>query len=126
MNFTDTLIVLIVFTVNWFFFSFIILIHIKLCAKKKWKKNEEKYPYFKYPLYKKIFLIGLKGALNPVVVVSTFILNISEILFIIFAVWFMIAPNIIISYIIRVLSGIFVVSFLLKLGSYGICPPEFK
>lgn len=90
------------------------------------EKNEEKYPYFKYPLYKKIFLIGLKGALNPVVVVSTFILNISEILFIIFAVWFMIAPNIIISYIIRVLSGIFVVSFLLKLGSYGLCPPEFK
>ncbi len=38
MNSTDTLIVLIVFTVNWFFFSFIILIHIRLCAKKNGKK----------------------------------------------------------------------------------------
>ena len=87
VNFIDTIIILIICVVFWLAYSGILMVHIRLEAKKKWKENEENYPYFHYPFYKKIFLLGLKGCINRLVVISTFILNISLLILIGLSIW---------------------------------------
>lgn len=118
MSFVATLVITILFVSVWLFFSALIMLYIKFEAKKKWKKNVKLYPYFSYPFYKKIFLFGLKGALNPIVVIVTFILNVSVILLVTFGMWELISPNILVTYILRIIVGIYGVSFFSRLGCF--------
>ena len=86
------------------------------------EKNNKEYPYFHYPLLKKYFLLGLKGALNPIIVVLTFILHISAFLMIIGCILIVISPSLVISYFFRVSLGINGGSFLLRLFFYWAMP----
>ena len=66
--------------------------------------------------YKKIFLLGLKGCINRLVVISTFILNISLLILIGLSIWYLISPNIYLAYILRITVGVYGISILLKSG----------
>lgn len=125
VNFIDTLLVLIFFLMGWLIYTIPFLAYIRLEAKSKLNKNEEIYPYFHYPLFKKLFLLGLKGAVNTIVVVITFVFNISIMIFSIVSIWQLIAPNIYISYCCRALAGIYLVSLMLKLFFLWAFPPKF-
>lgn len=126
ISFIDTLISVIIFVLVWALYSCIIMFHIRYTAKKEYKKNEISFPYFHYPFYKKLFLLGLKGALNPVIVVFTFILNISTLLLLIFGIWQLILPNIYVSYIFRSIVMMYLIAFFAKLIFYLCVPPKFK
>ena len=99
VSFRDTLWVIIFSLVVWFFFTGIMILCIYSAASKKFDKNKEKYAFFTYPFYKKIFLLGLKGVLNPIVVIATFLTNIAVLSLLVTGLWNLISPNIIISYI---------------------------
>ena len=109
MNIFEEIIVLLMMVLFWLFISALIMGDIRYRAKKKWHKNEKKYPYFHYPFYKKLFLLGLNGALSKVVVVMKFLLNIT----------------VIISYILRALYGAFLVFCFLDVGFYLGFPINF-
>ncbi len=125
LNFVDTLCIVIFFPIVWGLFTGLLMIHIRLDAKKKWHKNEKMYPYFHYPFYKKIFLLGLNGAVNKLVVIATFIFNISIIILIIDGIWHLIAPNIITSNIFIADCVMYGISMFIKLGVYGLSPSRF-
>ena len=125
MDFLDTLIVLIILPIMWVLFTIPLMINIRYEARKKYRKNEKKYPYFHYPVYKKLFLLGLRGALNTSVVVMTFIFNISLVLCMVFGIWEIISGNLIISYCFRAVLGVYGISWFLKLALYLGCPLNF-
>ena len=125
MNVFEEIIVLLMIVLLWLFISALIMGDIRYRAKKKWHKNEKKYQYFHYPFYKKLFLLGLKGALSKVVVVMRFLLNITVILITILTVLYLALPLLIISYILRALYLVFVVFLLLDLGFYLGFPINF-
>ncbi len=125
MNIVEAIILIVFCPLIWIIVSCITMVHIRLEAKKKWNKNEKLYPYFHYPLYKKIFLLGLKGAINKLVVIATFVGHITMVLFMVFCIWELCANNIYVHYITRVLSGIFLIALLTKLGAYGLSPIKF-
>ncbi len=125
-SFIDTLLTIIICFLVWVAYSGIIMVHIRLEAKKKWKKNEEQFPYFHYPFYKKLFLLGLKGCINTSIVVVSFILNISVLLILCLGIWHLIVPNIYLSYCLRLVVGIYGVSFILKLILFLCMPLRFK
>ena len=114
MNVFEEIIVLLMIVLFWLFISALIMGDIRYQAKKKWHKNEKKYPYFHYPFYKKLFLLGLNGALSKVVVVMRFLLNITVILITVLTVLYLALPLLIISYILRALYLVFVVFFVIK------------
>ena len=118
MNVFEEIIVLLMIVLFWLFISALIMGDIRYQAKKKWHKNEKKYPYFHYPFYKKLFLLGLKGALSKVVVVMRFLLNITVILITVLTVLYLALPLLIISYILRALYGAFLVFWFLDVGFY--------
>lgn len=118
MSFLTTLLTIFLCALSWLFFSILFMVHIRVEAKKKWNKNVNSYSYFSYPIYKKIFLLGLKGALNPIVVVVSFILNLSIIILIALGIWNLISPNIYVLYALRVVVGIYGISFFLRLGCF--------
>lgn len=122
----DVLLGIILLSICWLIFSVLILLHIRAEAKKKWHKNEEIYPYFHYPFYKKIFLLGLKGAISFSNVIATFLFNISLIVLLVSGIWYLIAPNTILMFIYRIDCGVYLVAFLLKIGLYGFKPIKFK
>ena len=103
-------------------FTFLIMLHIHASAKRRWNKNYKAYPYFHYSLLKKIFLLGLKGALNPIIVVLTFILHISSIFMIVGCIWIVISPGLVISYFFRVSLGLNGVVVSLRLFFYCAMP----
>lgn len=121
----DTWIVIIIFIILWLFFSLTMMLHIRLCAKKKWNKNFNNYPYFSNPFYKKFFLLGLKGALQSIVVYLTFVCNISVPILLILGISYTIVPNLIISYCLRIIIAISGIALLLKMGVYGCMPVNF-
>lgn len=121
----NAFIVLIVIFILHSFISALMMIHIRLEAKKKWNKNVKSYPYFTYPIYKKIFLLGLKGALNKFIVILTFILNITIMLLIACCIWIAIEPNLVISYVHRVIVGVNWLAFLLRIFWYWAAPVNF-
>ena len=125
MNVFEEIIVLLMIVLFWLFISALIMRDIRYRAKKKWHKNEKKYPYFHYPFYKKLFLLGLNGALSKVVVVMRFLLNITVILITVLTVLYIALPLLIISYILRALYLVFVVFLLLDLGFYLGFPINF-
>lgn len=125
MNIFEEIIVLLMMVLFWLFISALIMGDIRYRAKKKWHKNEKKYQYFHYPFYKKLFLLGLKGALSKVVVVMRFLLNITVILITILTVLYLALPLLIISYILRALYLVFVVFLLLNVGLYFGFPINF-
>lgn len=92
------------------------MVHVRLEAKKKWNKNEKLYPYFNYSIFKKIFLLGLKGALNRFIVVLTFIAHIATLLMIVFCVLVCCLQNIALAYCFRVLCGVELFLMLSRLG----------
>ncbi len=125
INFIDTLIIVIVLSLVWLLYTWLIMFHIKYTAKKKLNKNKEAYSYFHYPFYKKLFLLGLKGCLSTSIVISTFILNISVLLLLSLGIWHLISPNIYLAYCLRIIVGIYGISFFLKLLLYLCIPPKF-
>ncbi len=122
----DAIIGLIAILIGHIIISAIMMAHIRICAKKKWNKNLKCYPYFTYPILKKIFLLGLKGALNKFIVVLTFILHITIMLLIACCIWIAVEPNIIISYIYRGILGVNWLVFLLRLFWYWAAPVNFQ
>ena len=70
-------------------------------TKRSWKKIKEEYPYFSYPLYKKIFFLGLNGRLPKFFVVISFILNILLGLIFVLSLWNLISMSFIISQILK-------------------------
>lgn len=125
MSIGEALIFMLLIPIVWFLIIGIIMIHIRVDAKKKWHKNEKTYPYFHYPFYKKIFLLGLKGAINKFVVIACFIGHISTILIFIMCIWLLVAPNIYIDYLLRALSGVWLVSLFTIMGAYGFSASRF-
>lgn len=102
--------------------TFFIMLDIRVEAKKKYNKNVKTYPYFSYPFYKRLFLLGLKKALSLVVVVLTFIAHISVILTIASCIcWFCLASKTVADLCLRVLAGICSLNFVMRLG----CPLAF-
>ena len=54
---------------------------------------EKDYPYFKSPLYKKVFLMGLRGTIHPACIGLTWISNITLFLSVVLVIWFLISNN---------------------------------
>ena len=125
MSVFNTIIGFVAICCLWIMLIFPIMRDIRYQAKKKWHKNEKKYPYFHYPFYKKLFLLGLNGALSKVVVVMRFLLNITVILITILTVLYLALPLLIISYILRALYGAFLVFCFLDVGFYLGFPINF-
>lgn len=99
------------------FFTFLIMLHIRLEAKKKWNKYQKIYPYFHYPFYKKIFFLGLKGAFSRVNVVLTFIAHITTIIALIFCMLVCCFQNIAtMSYCFRAVAGVGLILLLARPG----------
>ena len=57
-------------------FTILIMLHINggFSAKSK-KKISKDYAYFDYPIYKKVFLAGLRGAVPIAAIVMTWVVN---------------------------------------------------
>ncbi len=126
VSFKDTLFVIIFSVIIWIIFTVTIMLCIHASAFKKIERNSEKYPYFTYPFYKKIFLIGLKGVISPTVVVSTFLTNLFLIVVVFLGIWNLISANIIVSHIFIVGFVAYGVSFLVRSGSFGLSGLRFK
>ncbi len=126
VSFKDTLIIMIVFVVVFAIYSGMIMFCIDSVGYKRIDKNKKIYPYFTNPFYKKIFLLGLKGAINPLLVVSTFLLNISVLVLIITGMWNLISPNLIVSYLFLVSIGAYVISLCAKIISFSLGKLKFK
>ena len=107
------------------FLTLIMMGQVRQYAKSKWNKNKSLYPYFSYPVYKKVFFVGLKGALSRSAVILTFFAHIVTILSIIFCVWMCITQNLTISYCSRISSGIGLFLFLLRCGCQLAFPLNF-
>lgn len=112
---TGTLIaMLFVIPIIWAMFSLPILYIIKTEGHKHYKKNKKVYPYLSYPFYKKIFLLGLRGAINKITIVVTFALNIITLLCMVLCIVLLIHFNIYVSYCFRAGIGAELLLALLK------------
>ncbi len=108
------IIILVVVPLTWAMFSLPFLYYIKSEGRKHYKKNLKVYPYLSYPFYKKIFLLGLCGAVKKFIIVLTFMINIITILLIILDIVQIVFLNIYLDYFLRAMLGIFLVLVLLK------------
>ena len=103
---TGTLIaILFVIPITWALFSLPWLYYIKAEGRKHYKKNKKVYPYLSYPFYKKIFLLGLRGAVNKITIVVTFALNIMTLLGMVLCIVLLIHFNIYVDYCSRAAAG---------------------
>lgn len=115
LNLVNSIVALVACLIMWAIFSGLMILAVRHNGtKKSWKKIEEIYPYFSYRFYKKIFFIGLNGAMPLSVVVLSFIVNIVLIIIVIACVWNMILMNIVASYIARICMGIFIIAILIR------------
>lgn len=78
-------------------------------ARKK-RKNEKNYPFFSYPLYKKIFLFGLKGTVSKLFLVFVCLGNISILVAAVASIWIFIKTNPIVVTIYQLSLTAFIVS----------------
>jgi hypothetical protein len=90
--------------------TFLMQVWIRLEARHKWHKNVRTYPYFKYPLYKKVLLLGLRGALPSTTVIINFSLLVCTLLCLVLGIWITISPIEIICIIFRVILGLWLLS----------------
>lgn len=114
----DTIFSMIILVLGWSMYLVIFLSCIRIEARKRWRKNERLYPYFHYPWYKKMFLLGLKGALHPFHVVTRFMWNISMLIMLCSGICVMIFPNIIVGYICRINGGLYLISMFLDVPTF--------
>ncbi len=89
--------------VIWLIFTILIMIQINygFSAKAK-KKIVEEYEYFNYPIYKKIFLAGLRGIVPIVVIIITWIINILLLCLFVAFLWNILNTNMVASYCLRI------------------------
>lgn len=116
VNIFNTIIITVTIIFADAFVTFLVMVQVRLEARKKWNKNKKLYPYFHYSFFKKIFFVGLKGALNFVSVLLSFIAHIVTVLSVVLGIWNCILPNMIVSYCFRALAGISLCEFLVRLG----------
>ncbi len=114
MDRTTLIIILVVIPLAWAMFSLPFLYYIKAEGRKHYNKNLKVYPYLSYPFYKKIFLLGLQGAVNKFIIVLTFMINIITSLLIILGVVQLVFLNVYLDYILRAMLGVYWVLLLLK------------
>ena len=115
-----------VFPVAWAMFSLPWLYYIKAEGRKHYKKNKELYPYFNYPFYKKMFLLGLRGVVNKFTVVITFAVNIITVLCMALCIALLIHYNVYLGYCLRAGAGGVWILLLLKAILHLIDVPKFK
>lgn len=115
LNLSNSIAALVACLILWTILSGLMLFSVRHNGtKKSWKKIKEIYPYFSCRFYKKIFFIGLNGAMPLSVVVLSFIVNIVLIIIVIACVWNMILMNIVASYIARICMGIFIIAIVIR------------
>lgn len=112
---TGTLIgLLVAFPIGWAMFSLPMLYYIKSEGHKHYKKNLKVYPYLSYPFYKKLFLLGLRGAVSKLTIVITFAFNIITAIGIILSIVLLIHYNTYLAYCNRAIAGVYLVLLLSK------------
>lgn len=110
----------------WIFDTLLIRVWIRLRAKKKWNKCKKTYPYFSGNIIQKLFLHGLRGAIDTTIIVLTYIFNISSFLGVLMGIWGIICPkNIIVEYIFRGILGVWLINSICKDLVLYYSPPEF-
>lgn len=89
--------------VIWLIFTILIMIQINYGPSAKAKKKIVKeYEYFNYPIYKKIFLAGLRGIVPIVVIIITWIINILLLCLFVAFLWNILNTNMVASYCLRI------------------------
>ena len=89
--------------VIWLIFTILIMIQINYGPSAKAKKKIVKeYVYFNYPIYKKIFLAGLRGIVPIVVIIITWIINILLLCLFVAFLWNILNTNMVASYCLRI------------------------
>ncbi len=114
MDRTALIILLVVVPLVWAMFSLPFLYYIKAEGRKHYKKNLKVYPYLSYPFYKKIFLLGLRGAVSKIIIVLTFVINIITLLLIILGIVQLVFLNVYLDYFLRAMLLIYWILLLLK------------
>ena len=114
MDTITLIVILFVVTLTWALFSLSLLYYIKAEGRKHYKKNKEIYPYFSYPLYKRMFLLGLRGTVSKFIIILTFAVNIITLLCLVLCIVLLIHFNIYVSYCFRAAVGIQLILLLLK------------
>ena len=122
MSNTDAIILIFVGLVMDAFFGGVCYLDVYFSAKSRWKKNCQNFPYFTYPAYKKLFFLGLKGAMNGVTVFLTFVVNLSFVPFIAFAAWYAASAQPVAYVLFCVFMGVHLGSLMLRCLSMWIFP----
>lgn len=100
----------------WIIVTFLIMLSIKYNASKRSKiKVSDEYPYFKYPIFKKIFFVGLKGKVPFALVILSSIINILLIVMIVVFLCNIISMSIIASYCLKMGGLVFLILNLIRL-----------
>jgi hypothetical protein len=123
--FVNAWIWIIVPIVVWFIHTFLMQVWIRLEAKHKWHKNVRTYPYFKYPLYKKVLLLGLRGALPSTTVIINFSFTLFSFLCVVFGIWATVACTDIIATIYSVVLISWLFSYNLAIFMLWLASPSF-
>ena len=110
----DTLISMLIFLIVWILDVLVMMGFIISKGKMKWNTNKNRYPYFSYNFIKKMFLLGLKGAVDVIGIILTFIVNISAFLTLVFGIWSMASECIVVDYCYRIVIAVWFVCFLIK------------
>lgn len=124
MSFFNSIFAPMIFVLYWFMYISACISSVRNVANgmssKQRKTNEQKYPYFHYPLYKKIFFFGLEGMMSKLFKVSVFLVNISIFLMAPLSIYLFIKFNRILSYVFRGFCGIILIfSILARFGMSG-------
>lgn len=114
MKWYDSLAGIIAGIALWALQTFAFMLYIRLTARKKWNKNKRTYPYFSNNFVKKLFLLGLNGSVDIIVIVLTFIFNMSAFLSVISGVLSIITNNLMVEYCFRISLGIEIVCFTIR------------
>lgn len=115
-NIRDIILCTIIFTFAWGLFTFLALLVALPNTKKAKSKTTEMFPFFRYPWYKKIFFLGTKGWMPRIVVVLSFIINISIVLLIVFCILNIFINTVAMYLVYRILAVIFVGSLLSRMA----------
>ena len=115
-NIRDIILGTILFAFAWGFFTFFSMLGALPNTKKAKSKTTEMFPFFRYPWYKKIFFLGTKGWMPRIVVVLSFIINISIVLLIVFCILNIFINTVAMYLVYRILAVIFVGSLLSRMA----------
>ncbi len=124
MDWLDILLVSLFIFVVWLMFVGIYFLYIYSQVPPK---HREKYPFFSKCWIKKLFLVGLNGAIKPSVVIFTFLVNISLCLWIASGIWWSVIPaSIAAQWSYRIMAGVFGICFLVRFILLWGNLPKFK